>query len=111
LALYSMSTGDAQRLNQLRWMETYFSPGGPGAQSWRNRGALSSYGPLVPILYFMMFDPNVPAATDTRSSLPTDFAAPGIGRLLSRTSWNPNASWFTYLLSWNCVDHQPGDGN
>jgi hypothetical protein len=32
-------------------------------------------------------------------------------RLFSRTDWTAQASWLTYALSWNQVDHQQADGN
>src|SRR5438270_278772 len=35
----------------------------------------------------------------------------GMGRMLARTGWDPNATWFTYLLKWNQIDHQLADGN
>ena len=32
-------------------------------------------------------------------------------RLFSRTDWSRDASWLTYALSWNQIDHQQADGN
>lgn len=63
------------------------------------------------ILYFMLFDPAAPPPADPRPILPTTFYAPGIGRILARTDWSPDATWFTYSLGWKYIDHQQGDGN
>ena len=63
------------------------------------------------ILYFMLFDPAAEPTTDPRPALATDFQAPGLNRLFSRTGWGTDASWFTYGLSWNSIDHQMADSN
>src|SRR5262249_42943322 len=56
-------------------------------------------------------DPTAPAPTDPRPNLPLFHFAPGIGRFSARTGWDENATWFTFALGWNTVDHQFGDGN
>ena len=63
------------------------------------------------LLYFLLFDPDAPPASDPRPLFPLNFFAPGTGRLLARTSWDTNAAWFTYRLGWVQIDHQLGDGN
>jgi len=42
--------------------------------------------------------------------VPTTWFSPGLGRLLSRTDWGPDAAWFTWALGWQNIDHQHGDG-
>ena len=63
------------------------------------------------ILYFMLFDPGDAPPLDPRPAQPLTFYTPGIGRLFARTGWDPGATWFTYALGWNSMDHQQGDGN
>ncbi|HEV8130900.1 MAG TPA: hypothetical protein VGQ81_06590 [Acidobacteriota bacterium] len=108
LGVYDYVTGNARRLQALRWIETNMAPGGPVGLSDRARD--SNFNQNA-IFYFMLFDPAAPAPDDPRPSLPLNFFASGLGRILSRSSWDRNASWFTYKLSWNQVDHQNGDGN
>lgn len=107
LGVYDMLTSNTDRLNALRWIETYTAPGGADGMSERmDAGALH-----VPILYFLLFDPAAPAPTDPRVSLDTTYYAPGMRRLSARTDWTENATWFVYANSWNDVDHQSGNAN
>ncbi len=108
LGIYDYTVGNTKRLQTLRWIETNMAPGGAAGLSDRARD--SNFNQNA-IFYFMLFDPAAPLPDDPRPSLPLNFFAPGLGRVLSRTSWDSNASWFTYKLSWNQVDHQNGDGN
>ncbi|RLT45449.1 MAG: hypothetical protein DWI57_00510 [Chloroflexi bacterium] len=108
LAIYDQQTGNSQRLNSLRWIQTHTTPGGAAALVERVRGA--DYFRSA-ILYFAMFDPAAAAASDPRTALPTGFVAEGMQRLFSRTDWTPQARWLTYALSWNQIDHQQADGN
>jgi hypothetical protein len=108
LALYDQQAGNSQRLNALRWIQTHTTPGGAANLTERVRGA--DYFRSA-ILYFMMFDPAASPPTDPRLSMPTGFVAAGMQRLFSRSDWTPQASWFTYALSWNQIDHQQADGN
>jgi len=108
LALYDQQVGNSQRLNTLRWIQTHTTPGGAANLTERVRGA--DYFRSA-ILYFMMFDPAASPPTDPRLSMPTGFVAEGMQRLFSRSDWTPQASWLTYALSWNQIDHQQADGN
>ncbi len=108
LALYYSGTGRSQRVQEIRWIQTQMAPGGAAGLAGRVRGA-PFY--LNAILSFMLFDPAAPAPDDPRPNQPLTFWAPGLGRLLSRTGWGPDATWFTFKLSWNLIDHQNGDGN
>jgi hypothetical protein len=64
-----------------------------------------------PILYFLLFDPKASTPTDPRPDVTPVHFAPGLGHLLVRTGWDKDATWFTYALAWNTIDHQHGDGN
>ncbi|MER3544689.1 MAG: hypothetical protein C4311_08805 [Chloroflexota bacterium] len=108
LALYDEAVGNTTRLAAIRWIQTNMAPGGADGLVERARGANVF---SAAILYFMLFDPTAPPPADPRPALPLTFYAPGIGRLFARTSWNADASWFTYSLGWNTIDHQHGDGN
>ena len=108
LGVYDYNTGNTNQLETIRWIQTYLAPGGPDELTLR---AEDSNFFRNAILYFMLFDPAAPSPKDPRTSLPLTWYASGLGRILARTSWNTDASWFTYKLSWNSVDHQFGDGN
>jgi hypothetical protein len=109
LALYDYNTGgNAPRLNAIRWIQTHVPPGGEtvlidrvqDTEEFRNS-----------ILYYMVYDPSAPASTDPRPGQAPNFYAPGIGRILARTDWGVNASFFTYHLGWINIDHQLAEGN
>lgn len=106
LALHAASAGPASRVEQIRWIETYMAPGGEPELDDRIRSANDFTNA---ILAFMLFDPEAPPSDDPRPDLPLRHVAPGLGRILARSSWNPGARWFTYTLSWNSIDHQHSD--
>lgn len=108
LALYDERVGNGQRLNTLRWIQLHTTPGGAQNLVERVRGADYFRSSM---LYFMMFDPTAAPPTDPRSNMPTHYTADGMQRLFSRTDWSAQATWLTYSLSWNQIDHQQADGN
>ncbi len=63
------------------------------------------------ILYYLLFDPAAPAPADPRPGRPLLFVDPAYGRVLARTDWTPEASWFDYLCGWETINHQLGDCN
>ncbi|MEO6323910.1 MAG: hypothetical protein ABIT01_04955, partial [Thermoanaerobaculia bacterium] len=109
LGILDGSLGNTSRRDSSRFIQSTIAPGG-AAELTRRAFETSGYFQNS-ILYFMLFDPSAAQAADPRPQLPLTHFAPGLGRLLSRTSWTPSASWFTYKLSFNSVDHQFGDGN
>ncbi|MEZ5670539.1 MAG: hypothetical protein R3F55_24510 [Alphaproteobacteria bacterium] len=111
LALYDQAGGNEARLEAIRWIETHTPMGGEEMLAVDRVFYASGSSLLTAILYFMLFDPEAPAAADPRPALPTMHFAPGIGRLSVRTGWDEDASWFTYGLGWISIDHQFGDGN
>jgi hypothetical protein len=108
LALHDQQTGNSQRLNAVRWIQLYTTPGGAANLVERVRGADYFRSAL---LYFMLFDPDAAPPADPRTTMPNDYVAAGMQRLFSRTDWSRDASWLTYALSWNQIDHQQADGN
>ena len=101
--------GNGSRRDASRFIQQQLAPGG-AAELARRAYDTSGYFQNS-ILYFLLFDPSAAPAADPRPQLPLTHFAPGLGRLLARTDWSPSASWFTYKLSFNSVDHQSGDGN
>ncbi len=108
LALYARATGNTQRVDQLRWIETNMAPG--GATKLEERAA-DSYSFFSAIMYFLLFDPQAGPPPDPHGAQPLNFYAAGTGHILSRTGWDPGAAWFTYSLGWSSIDHQQADGN
>ncbi len=108
LGAYDTLAGNSARLQSLRWAETHTAPGG----SVRFLNRVSNPDDFRnALLYFMLYDPTVAAAADPRAALAPAYFAPGLNKIFSRTSWETNASWFNFSLSWNFVDHQQADGN
>lgn len=108
LGAYDTLAGNSARLQSLRWAETHTAPGG----SVRFLSRVSNPDDFRnALLYFMLYDPAVAAAADPRAALAPAYFAPGLNKIFSRTSWEDNASWFNFSLSWNFVDHQQADGN
>jgi hypothetical protein len=111
LGLFDRRTGNEARLAKSRWIAENVIEGGPAkltdraGQIWGNSYATDS------ILYFLLFDPKAGRAPDPRPSLPNTFYAPALGRVLARSDWGPNATWFTYKCTWTTINHQLGDCN
>ncbi len=105
--VYADLVHDDKKLNMLRWVETNLPPGGTMELSARGKDS-ATY--INSIFYFLMFDPKAPSPQDPRPALPLQHFAPGLGRILARTSWTRDATWFTYKLGWSQIDHQHGDG-
>jgi hypothetical protein len=112
LGRYDGLTGNRERLDAIRWIETNTPPGGAETLISDRVVYAGGNGSLVnAILYFLIFDPAAPAPADPRPSLPQTHFAPGIGHLLIRTGWDEDAAWFAYSLGWIAIDHQFADGN
>lgn len=109
LGVHDRRAGNATRGEALRWIQTNVPVG--GAEGLLERIARPGDALQQSILYFLLLEPGLAAAADPRPALSRTWFAPGLGRILSRTGWEPSASWFSYKLSYNTVDHQYGDGN
>lgn len=108
LGVYDDLTQNAARLEATRWIQTFTLMGGQENLIDRSNDA-SEYHKHI--LYYMLFDPNASTPADPRPNYPTTWYASGMRRLLSRTDWTASATWLTYSLTWNRVDHQAGNGN
>lgn len=109
---YDELTGNTERLDAIRWIQTHTPPGGAEMLAADRVAYANGLGsPVNAILYFMLFDPDAPPAADPHSDIPLFHFAPGIGRFFARTSWDEDAAWFTYGLGWVGIDHQNADGN
>ena len=108
LGLDAQIAGDSWAIGASRWIEKNATPGGAAAITER----VARPGNLRDsLLYFMLFDPTDASSTDPHTAMPTDFFAPGVGFLFARSDWSANASWFSFHLGWEQVDHQHADGN
>lgn len=103
--------GNQSQLDKARWYARNVIEGGAAklgsrvSNIWGNNAASNS------ILYFLLLKPNGSSPNDPRPTIATTFYDPSRPRLLARTDWTANASWFDWQCPWNNVDHQLGDGN
>lgn len=109
LGLHAEYSGNAERLNALRWMAIHLGPGGPASLVRRARSRMGQMHKRHSILYFLLLDPAVTPA-DPRPKIPLTHFGPGLGKVFARTSWGPDATWFNFHLGWAHIDHQHGDG-
>jgi hypothetical protein len=100
-------TPDPAEQNALRWAMLHTPAGGEETFLERVRNPVDFRESM---LYFMAFDPNLPAPTDPRPQLPTEQTVAGMNWLFSRTAWSETASWLNFRASWNSIDHQMADG-
>jgi len=108
LGIHDLHAGNnPARLNAARWIALH-TPAG-GAQRVLQRMA-NPTDLRESILYFMLLDPVI-APSDPRAGLAKYHFASGPQRLFARTGWDPQASWFTFALPWNSIDHQNAEGN
>ncbi|UCC65575.1 MAG: hypothetical protein JSV36_11235, partial [Anaerolineae bacterium] len=108
MGIYAYNTGNTARLGGIRWLQTHTPPGGADRLVQRVAGAEIFRDA---ILYFMLFDPGASSPPDPHTGQPLTLYAPAVGRILARTGWDSNATWFTYFLGWNTIDHQLAEGN
>ncbi len=108
IGLQARLAGNSARLEAVRWMELNM-PAGGAARLVERAGDWNYVRDCI--LTFLLFDPTAAPPADPRPGRPTFFFAPGTKKILARTDWGPNASWFTYHLGWTGIDHQFGDAN
>jgi hypothetical protein len=108
LGVYDTVAGNTTRLQSLRWAQVHTPPGGASKLEKRVSNTDEFRNSL---LYFMLYDPAVAPASDPRSTMALEHFAPGLNRILARTGWDSQASWFDYGLSWSGIDHQQTNGN
>jgi hypothetical protein len=107
LGRYHQLAGNVEGWNATRWIQSVSAPGGETGLLER----MEHESMVYPILYFLLFPPDAPPPSDPRPALPSSYYAPGVRRLLARSDWSEQASWITYSLTWNTVDHQSANGN
>jgi ligand-binding sensor domain-containing protein len=111
LGLLDAMLNNTQRLQTIRWILKETLQGGPNALYSRASNIWGNGYTTDTILYFMVFDPSASSPSDPRPSQPLTFVDKPYGRLLSRTDWGPNATWFTYKCNWLSINHQNSDCN
>jgi len=114
LAVHARITGNTEMLERIRWILAYTPPGSIEDML----GRISTKEDMTnSILLFMAFDPASAAQAasgsypDPHETMQGYHFAYGPGRISNRTSWNDDARWVNYKLSWLTIDHQHGDGN
>jgi hypothetical protein len=108
LALLEQKNGQTAHTDAARWFTSKVAQGGSDPL-WFYRRMISPYSFTETILYFLLFDPAAPTATDPRPSFPKLFHDPPAGRLVAHSDWGPNGTLFDYRASWISIDHQNGD--
>jgi hypothetical protein len=110
LGLLDQQNGDTSRLNAERWWATNAVEGGAATLTTRVANPWT-WGLQNSILYFLLLDPNAPAATDPRPGYATAFYDASQGRLIEQTAWSPSAAMFDFRCSWTSINHQQADAN
>lgn len=105
LALLEQKLGTSTHLNEAKWFTTNAVQG----TLQNNTSNPWTWGCVQSILYFLMLDPTSSAPTDPRPTYPLNFFDPITGRVLSRSDWTANATWFDFRSSWESINHQQGD--
>ncbi len=111
LARYHDLAGSKDDAQTARWIAENVSVGGASQMKSRISSAISNGSTRYAVLYFLAMDPFAPPAADPRPKLPLTWMSPGIGSISSRTGWDSEARWLSYMLPWSRVDHQHGEGN
>lgn len=99
------------RLNQCRWFSRNVLQGGAGLLNYRLANTWSGSNATDALYYFLLFDPAAKDPVDPRPDLNRTFFDPAFSKILSRTDWTGNASWFNWQCHWTSINHQSGDGN
>jgi hypothetical protein len=109
LALLEGENGKTTHADAARWMAVNGVEGGSAAlythitDPW-------SWSSTQSILYFMLMDPTLPAASDPRPTFPTEFFDPAAGRVVAHSDWSATGTMFDYRASWESINHQDCDG-
>ncbi len=111
LGVYGIVANQPERVNAARYIELEIAAGGKAGFDRRAAAYNGGLAYLQALWYFLLFDPAAPPPTDFRQKLPLSFIEEGIGQISARTSWKPDATWFSYLCGWETIDHRHGDGN
>ncbi len=104
------------RHRKLLWMLTHLPPGGAARvydRPSRTGNIYNGVGAWSSILHFLALDPAIDpqALPDPRPQLPTTFVDGGLGRVLSRTTWDESGRYFGSLCQYMTIDHQIESGH
>lgn len=111
IAYYDYLTGNTSRYNKAMFLIEKMPAQGGLYGRYGAYGVWSNNLVMHCISSFLAADPaiNVTTLPDPRPAMPVDFCSKGIRRVLSRSDWTQNASWFTFKASPAEVDHQEPD--
>lgn len=109
LGIYDASAGNANRAQISRWIAMNALEGGAEKLGDRIGNIWGNSKATAAILSFMLFDPGAPPPADPRPGLPLAFQDRVLGRILARSDWGPNATWFDFGCVWKTIPHQCGD--
>ncbi len=102
---------NATRLDKCRWFTRNALQGGAGLLLQRVGNVWSESLATQSIYYFLLLPPNGSNPADPRPNMETTFFDPAFNRILARTDWTSNCSWFDWHCHWTKINHQAGDGN
>jgi len=109
LALLEQENGVSTHLNDARWFAVNACEGGASFLGTRITDPWS-WSSTNSILYYLLLNPTLPAASDPRSTFPTFFFDPAAGRIIAHSDWTSFGTMFDYRASWESINHQDGDG-
>jgi hypothetical protein len=109
IGIHAAARGDERIAELVRWTQVHMTPGGADELLDRIANPIESFAETI--LYFLLFPPGTTEPADVRPEYPTHFFASGSNRVLARTDWSDDASWFVYSLPWLGVDHQQAEAN
>jgi hypothetical protein len=103
-------TADTAGRDKALWALVNTMPGGQANLTQNLANAFVNSGSSTAILAYMALDPAVPfsAYPDPRPQMPRTFYSPPVARLLDRTDWTPDATWFDHYCSWESINHEDG---
>jgi hypothetical protein len=107
LSLLEQENVQTTHQNACRWFALNALQGGSAGLIQR---VTDPYNNIESVLNYLLFDPTATAPVDPRPSYPTAFYDAPAGRLVARTDWTPNATFFDFRCSWISINHQDGDG-
>ena len=99
------------RLNQCRWFSKNVLQGGSEFLNNRILNTWPGSYATDAIYYYLLFDPSAKTPVDPRPDMNLNFVDLAFNKILSRTDWTTNASWFNWQCHWTTINHQSGDGN
>ena len=109
LGLLDQQTGVSTHVNAARWLVLNVMPNGAGGLFSRMANPWT-WGVTQDLLYYMLLDPTVPAATDPRPTFPLTFYDAPAGRVIAHSDWTSGGTMFDYRASWISINHQDGNG-